>query len=184
MIIFMDLINNIASLFKVFNDVKTFPKKEREKYHAIMEENFQLIQSVLNMVIVRLGDILIETDEVTFKREVINLGNYNDWLEVERQFRLCNSLRQARRETEDLWSVVKGKISAKQWDEFMSLISNVLDYEGESASYISQKFNDFSNQSHSKSMNDLKDEISKMRTQLMTERRALIELEVNMYNLV
>ena len=93
-------------------------------------------------------------------------------------------MRQARRETEDLWSIVKGKISAKQWDEFMSLISNVLDYEGESASYISQKFNDFSNQSHSKSMNGLKDEISKMRTQLMTERRALIELEVKMYNLV
>ena len=83
---FSDLID---ALGKVASGLKTninLPKTERETIRRTLDETCRLIDTTLNMVIIRMGDILLRTSDDDFLREVAILSNYGDWLQAEREF--------------------------------------------------------------------------------------------------
>ena len=51
------------------------------------DETYHLIDTTLNMVIIRLGDILLLAAADDFLREAARLDNYNEWMQAEREFR-------------------------------------------------------------------------------------------------
>lgn len=55
-----------------------------------LDETYRLIDTTLNMVIIRLGDILLRAVDDDFLREAARLDNYNEWMQAEREFRLCH----------------------------------------------------------------------------------------------
>ena len=85
----------IDALGKVANGLKalaSLPKSERDHYRQLLDDTYQLIDTTLNMIILRLGDISHIVEEDKFLKEVRDLDNYSAWLEAERKFRLCSSL--------------------------------------------------------------------------------------------
>jgi len=53
-----------------------------------LDETYRLIDTTLNMVIVRLGDILLFAAVDGFLRVAARLDNDNEWIQAEREFRL------------------------------------------------------------------------------------------------
>lgn len=96
--LFTDLID---ALGKVAGGLKAFvnlPEAEREAMRNTLDETYRLIATTFNMVIIRLGDLLLHAADDDFLREAARLDTYNEWMQAEREFRLCRSLRVALRE--------------------------------------------------------------------------------------
>lgn len=53
-----------------------------------LSETHRLIDTTLNMVIIRLGDILLPAADDNFFREATRWDNSNEWMQAERKFRL------------------------------------------------------------------------------------------------
>jgi hypothetical protein len=87
--LFSDLIDTLGKVAEGIKALANIPKNEREKYRQVMDDTYRLIDTTLNMVIIRLGDILLPENEAIFLGEVTKLDNYSDWMEAEREFRLC-----------------------------------------------------------------------------------------------
>jgi len=60
-------------------------KSEREKVRLMLDGTQRLIDTALNMVIIRLGDILLPNADDDFLNEAIRLGSYGEWMQAERQ---------------------------------------------------------------------------------------------------
>jgi hypothetical protein len=60
------------------------PKADREAMRKPLDETSRLIDTTLNMVIVRLGEILRHTPDDDFLREAARLDNYDEWMQAER----------------------------------------------------------------------------------------------------
>jgi hypothetical protein len=60
-----------------------------------LDETYRMIDTTLNMVIIRLGDILLLAAADDFLREPARLDHYSEWIQAEREFCLCRSLRVA-----------------------------------------------------------------------------------------
>src|SRR5271166_2957727 len=108
--LFSDLIDGFEKLLKGVKAIANLTQEERERYQQTLSEAYRLMNVTVTMVIVRLGDIRRMPDD-KFLDEVARLDNYEEWLKTEREFRLCQSLRVAVRETETLPDKVKGAIS-------------------------------------------------------------------------
>ena len=135
--------NLIDALGKVAGGLKALvnlPKAERETMRQTLDETNRLIDTTLNMVIIRLGDIHLHATDADFLREAARLDNYNEWLQVEREFRLCRSLRVALRETQTLAGKLAGAVSAKDWDALLQQMHAILATEGEVAVFIGRSF--------------------------------------------
>ncbi len=187
--LFTDLISALGTIAKGFRTIKDIPKKERKKYHDVMDETYRLINTTLNMVIIRLGDILQHETDHDFINDVVMLDNYNDWLNISREFRLCRSLRLAVRETETLSSKLSGKISTKDWDALLLLMNKVLATEGEVAEYISNQFENLANSARNISPNTaapdiLRTQTTKLREELINESKKLQKQEIDLFSIL
>ena len=100
--LFTDLIDALGKVAGGLKAIVNLTKAEREAMRRTLDETYRLIDTTLNMVIIRLGDILLHAADDDFLREATRLDNYNEWMQAEREFRLCRSLRVALRETETL----------------------------------------------------------------------------------
>lgn len=115
-LLFTDLIDALGKVAGGLKAIVNLPKAERETIRRTLDETYRLIDTTLNMVIIRLGDIQLHTSDDDFLREVARLDNYNEWIQAEREFRLCRSLRVALRETEALVDRQFGTVSTKDWE--------------------------------------------------------------------
>jgi hypothetical protein len=138
--LFTDLIDALGKIADGLNALVNLPKADREKMRQTLDETYRLIDTTLNMVIIRLGDILLLAEDASFLREAAALDNHNEWMQAEREFRLCRSLRVALRETETLAGKLVGAVSAKDWDGLLQQMRAILATEGEVALFISQQF--------------------------------------------
>ena len=100
--LFNDLIDALSKVAGGLKAIVNLPKAQRDEIRHTLAETFRLIDTTLNMVIIRLGDILLKANNDDFLREAALLDNYTEWMQAEREFRLCQSLRVALRETETL----------------------------------------------------------------------------------
>jgi hypothetical protein len=184
--LFTDLIEAIGKVAGTLKSAADIPKSEREKYRQTFDETYRLMDTTLNMVIIRLGDILYFNDDFTFLDGVAKLDNFADWHEAERQFRLCQSLRVAVRETETLNGKLTGRISAKHWDTMMQLMGSTLASESDIADQLSVKFQELADAARTATADTpdaakVREQVKAFRESLIQERRQLIQQEIALH---
>ena len=93
--LFTDVIDALGKVAGGLKGIVNLPKAEREAIRQTLDETYRLIDTTLNMVIIRLGDILLLAADDDFRREAARLDNDNEWMRAERDLRLCewNELR-------------------------------------------------------------------------------------------
>lgn len=187
--LFTDLIDALGKVAGGLKAIVNLPKTERETIRRTLDETYRLIDTTLNMVIIRLGDIQLHTSNDDFLREAARLDNYNEWMQAEREFRLCRSLRVALRETETLASRLTGTVSTKHWDALLQQMQSTLATEGEVALFIGQQFQQLANDARSvmqdmKQAPSIRDALADFRASLVAERQALIKQELELYEIV
>ena len=187
--LFTDLIDALGKVVAQVKAFTSFSRAQRDKYRLVMEDTCRLIDTTLNMVIIRLGDILAADKEQDFMQEVIRLDNYDDWINAEREFRLCKSLRIAVRETETLSNKIAGAVSTADWEALLSLMHGTLVTEGEVALFISVRFRALAETARSSTrtlseITELKKNVSIFRNLLIKERQELIRQEIELYSIV
>lgn len=84
--LFTDLIDALGKVAGGLKAIVNLPKPEREAMRKMLDETYRLIDTTLNMVIIRLGDILLLAVD-DFLREAARLDIYNEWMQAEREFR-------------------------------------------------------------------------------------------------
>jgi hypothetical protein len=185
--IFTDLIDALGKVASGLKAIVNLPKAEREAMRRTLDETYRLIETTLNMVIIRLGDILLLAADNDFLREAARLDN--NWIQAEREFRLCRSLRVALRETETLAGKLVGAVSAKDWDALLQQMHTILATEGEVAVFIGQQFQRSADDTRSANLDvqkirTIRDALAAFRTALIAERQERIKQELELYTLV
>jgi hypothetical protein len=164
------------------------PKVERQHYRQTMDEIYRLIDTTLNMVIIRLGDMLSLEDDQKFLDEASRLDNYSDWMRAEREFRLCKSLRIALSEAKTLQSKLSGKLSTEDCDALLTHMHSVLAREEEVAAYIGDRFQALAESARSAQPHAQTDTVRKhiaaVREALCQEHEQLIGQEIALYTIV
>lgn len=187
--LFTDLIDALGKVAGGLKAIVNLPKAERETIRRTLDETYRLIDTTINMVIIRLGDIQLQSNDDDFLREVGRLDNYNEWMQAEREFRLCRSLRVALRETETLASRLTGTVSTKHWDALLQQMQSILATEGEVALFIGQQFQQLAADARGATRDNqrtppVRDALTAFRAALIAERQALITQELTLYNIV
>ncbi len=187
--LFTDLIDALGKVAGGLKAIVNLPKAERETMRRTLDETYRLIDTTLNMVIIRLGDTLLHAADDDFLREAARLDNYNEWMQAEREFRLCRSLRVALRETQTLAGKLTGAVSTKDWDALLQQMQSILATEGEVALFIGQQFQRSADDARSANLDAqktraIRDALAAFRTALIAERQELIKQEVALYTLV
>lgn len=183
---FTDIIDSLSKIFSTIKSIANLPKENREEIRAKLGETFTMLNTSLNMVIIRLGDILRITDENNFRMELSQLSFNSAWINAEREFRLCQALKHALSEWEGLSASLVKTISTKDWEELKGYMKQILGNEWELADFIANKFSQFQAQALNNitDMPSLKTEIMQLQNALNTERRKLMQLELDMYSVI
>lgn len=186
---FTDLIDALGKVAGGLRAIVNLPKAEREAMRQTLDETYRLIDTTLNIVIIRLGDVLQRAADDDFVREAGRLDNYNEWMQAEREFRLCRSLRAALRETETLAAKVTGAVSTKDWDALLRLMQGILATEGEVAEFIGQRFQQVAREARNAGQDTqraqtVRDALAAFRAALASERKVLIQQEIELYSMV
>jgi hypothetical protein len=187
--LFTDLIDALGKVAGGLKAIVNLPKAERETMRRTLDETYRLVDTTLNMVIIRLGDILLQTADEDFLREAVRLSNCGEWMQAERDFRLCRSLRVALRETQTLVGKLTGAVSTKDWDALLLEMGSILATEGEVAEFISQQFQQHASDALSASQDtkrtqSIRDSLAAFRAALLDERHELIKQELDLYAMV
>lgn len=186
---FTDLIDALGKVGTGLKALVQLPKTERESIRRTLDETYRLIDTTLNMVIIRLGDVLLQPSDKEFLEEVARLDNYNEWMQAEREFRLCRSLRVALRETETLSARLAGAVSTKDWDALLDQMRAILATEGEVALFIGQRFQQLADDARSAAHDTqrtqaLRDALAAFRASLVAERQEVIKQELALFEIV
>jgi hypothetical protein len=184
---FTDLIDAIGKMATGLKAVVQLLRADRETMRRMLDETYRLIDTRLNMVIIRLGDIQLQPND-DFLREAARLDNYNEWMQAEREFRLCRSLPIALWETETLAGRLASAASIKDWGALQQMQA-ILATEGEVALFISQQFQQLASEAHSADLDTQRaqavcDELAAFRASLLVERQELIKQELALFEIV
>ncbi len=181
---FDEIIESIGKILTTLKGIKDIPKAKRAEIRNALGDNFIMLNSTLNMIIIRLGEVYRIQDRLDFTQEVEQLGFGQTWLDSERAFRLCESLKHGLREWQTLDQSLINLVSIKNWEELKLQMENILKNESELAYFIEDNFRELANtlRNNPDDMNFLKQEIQSLQQLLNTERRKLIELENKMYD--
>ena len=187
--VFSDLVDVLGKVADGLKTLAGLPKAEREKYRETLDETYGLIDAALNMVIIRLGDVLLYEKDAEFAAEVAKLDNIPEWYDTERGLRICSRLRVAVRETETLRGRLAGTLSTNDWDSLLDNMRAILATEGELAEFIGRQFSTLSRSvagsvGQLQKMQAIREDVNRFRDALKLERRRLIEQEARLYGLV
>lgn len=187
--LFTDLIDALGKVVGSVKALVNLPKAERELMRQTFDETYRLLDTTLNMVIIRLGDIQLRTADNDFLAEAVKLDNYSEWIQAEREFRLCRSLRVTLRETQSLAGKLAVAASANDWHALVQQMEAILATEGEVAVFIGHRFQQLANDARSAAPGDprlpaLRSDLAAFRAGLVAERQKLIQQEVELYTIV
>ena len=159
MSLFSDIFDSIEKAFKAVKAIANLPKETRDELRNTFDETFRLLDTSLNMVIIRLGEILRIANEQDFNIEVSQLNNDASWAQAEREFRLCKSLRHAVNETGRVKNKILNYISMKDWEDMQNQMEAILQGEDMLGNFIADKFRTLSGMTpgRNKSMQEIKD---------------------------
>jgi hypothetical protein len=187
--LFTDLIDALGKVAGGLKAIVNLPRAERDALRGTLDETYRLIDITLNMVIIRLGDILLHANDDDFLRETAQLDNFSDWTQTERAFRLCRSLRVALRETQTLAGKLAGAMSTSDWNALLQQLQSILASEGEVANFIGQQFHQHANDARSaylqmQKTTGIRDSLAEFRAALIAERQKLIKQELELYTMI
>ncbi len=80
--LFTDLIDALGKVAAGLRTIVNLPRAERETMRQTLDETSRRVDTTLNMLIIRLGDILLRAADDDFLREVARLDNYNEWIQA------------------------------------------------------------------------------------------------------
>ncbi len=184
--IFTDFIDALGKVTDALKRAASIPKNERDRFRQVMADNYRLIDTTLNMIIIRLGDILLPTKEPSFVQEVESLDNFGSWMQAEREFRLCGSLRAALREMQSFSGDFKARVSVRDIDALISIMEGTTAVEHDVADFISTRFRDLADAARVPGCDSarLRQGIKTFRNSLLNERQLLIQNEIKLYSIV
>src|SRR5690349_13693849 len=113
--LFTDLIDAIEKSINALSKISNLPKDTRDQLRTTFEETFKLLDTSLNMVTIRISEILRMEKATEFKKEIKQLNNDVGWTQAEREFRLCKSLRHTVNETQRLKQKILKFVSVQNW---------------------------------------------------------------------
>ena len=182
--LFTEVFDAIERVFKAIKGITDLPRETRDELRNTFDETFKLLNTSLNMVIIRLGEILRITNDTIFITEVSQLSFDAGWTQAEREFRLCSGLRHVVSETERLKAKVINHISVRDWDDMQNHIQAIFLGEAYLGEFIANKFQVFSDTDFNqrKTSKQIRDELKKMQEALNIERRRLINMEIDLYD--
>lgn len=82
-----DLIDALAKVAGGLKAIVNLAKAEREAMRRTLDETYRLVDTTLDIVIIRLGDIRLLAADDDLLREAARLDTYNAWIQAEREFR-------------------------------------------------------------------------------------------------
>jgi hypothetical protein len=182
--VFTDVIDALEKVCKAVIAITEIPKSQRQKIVLAVEESFTLLNSAINLVIHRLGDLLLEDSKELFIKDLRRLDNHHEWSDLEREMRLCRRLREVHSEIDSFTlRTMPLRMGSKDWKNVRVLVDEILEREGELASFISRKLSALSDLAkEAKSSDDGYKKtvrtIKRVRTRLRRERQRLIEAEL------
>lgn len=184
--LFSDLIDALGKVTSGLKAAASLPKAERDQYRQVIGQNYQLLDTTLGMIAIRLGDILAPANQANFLNEVANLDNYPEWMRIEREFRLCQSLRAALSEIKRFSGKLKALVSVAEIDALIDLMEGTTAAEVEVAEFISARFRDLSLAARAPGVDPskLSEEVRAFRDSVLNERRRLIRDESELYSIV
>jgi hypothetical protein len=142
--IFSDLLDALGKITGALKAAASLPKAEREQYRQVIGQNYQLLDTTLGMIAIRLGDILLPANDAKFVAEVAKLDNYPEWMRIEREFRMCQSLRAALSEIKHFSGKLKARVSVSDIDALIAMMEGTTATEDNVAEFISERFRDLS----------------------------------------
>jgi hypothetical protein len=143
--IFTDVIDALQKVGEAIISIKNIPKAQRKRISLAVEESFTLLNSAINLVLHRLGDLLSEDSRSEFIRELKKLDNDREWWELERDVHLCRGLREAHPEIDSFrLSKMPLRLGSRDWENVRVLVDEVLEREGELAKFIGRKLSTLS----------------------------------------
>lgn len=130
--IFSDMVNAVKEIAKL----ASIPEEEREYYREAVGDAYKLLYSAASLVQNRLGRLLQIDDQDVFIRELRGLDNLDEWIDIERDVRMCDKLRAVGYEMQNLRRMLRGRIAVRNWADFNRLVAMVLEREGTLAEFI------------------------------------------------
>ena len=184
--VFSDLIDALGKVTSGLKSAASLPRDERDKYRQTMAENYRLIETTLNMIVLRLGDILRPATDSSFVQEVEKLDNDAEWLGTEREFRLCRSLYVARSEMENFSVRLKTAVSVRDVDALIRMMQGMMDGEGKVADFISDHFRELAEAGRTAGIDvaKLRRDVKAFRCALLDERLRLIKDEIELNSII
>lgn len=184
---FSDIIDTLEKVGKGVIALKKIPEKQRKKYREAIGETYTILNSALNLVLNRLGDIMLLDQRADFFGEVKRLDNFEEWRQIEREVRLCSNLRAAGREMKRFGEKFLDKIALRNQESYARLVYQVLEQgESELADLISESLHQLAEKANktpenSEGYKKLKRAVKRMRDAFRKERMKLISAELNFY---
>ena len=162
-----------------FKKLTSLPKDERDEYREKLNETFTLLDTTLTLLIIRLGDVMLQEDDYEFRSELERLDNYDDWLRIERDVRLCRNLKITAREMETIRKRLVGKLAFHDWDDLVGYIREILLGEQELANFVSRSLFQLATMEaqSDQELTQARKAVKEFRTELRTQRRLLISFE-------
>lgn len=187
-----DMVGSAIELGGAAAALKYVPEERRKHYREVIEETFSLLDSALMLIVRRLKDILLiaESDKARFADELKRLDNIEEWEQLERDVRLCRSLRIASREMDSLQAELKDRISIKDRETLRYLIQIVLrEGEGSLAQFISSSLYSLSNKLNaagepSEVYARAVEAVRKTRDSLLEERNKLVQAQMRFFEII
>lgn len=184
--IFSDLVDALAKVKDALKEAVSLPKAERDQYREVIGQNYQLLDTTLGMIAIRLGDILLPANDAKFIDEVAKLDNYPEWMRIEREFRMCQSLRAALSEIKHFSGKLKARVSVNDLDALIKMMEGTTATEDDVAEFISARFRDLATAARTPpaDVTELRGEVQAFRDALLSERLRLIRAESDLYSIV
>ena len=180
--LFPDLFDAIEKAFKALKAIASLPQKTRDELRNMFDETFKLLDTSLNMITIRLGQILKIQKDKDFIAEVKLLNNEPSWTNAEREFRLCRSLRNTVDEASRLGNKIRRLISVKDWNDMQNQMEVILQGEERLGDFIAGKFRALSTmvKDQGGTVQQKRDALMQFQDTLNAERRRLIKMEINL----
>jgi hypothetical protein len=189
---FSDAYSAIRAIVKDLVALQGLPAEQRKKHLAVVHETLGILDQAIGLVVTRLRDMLhvaAEEGPAAFASQLRRLDNVDEWYQLERDVRLCSSLRSASLEMEGIVSKLGNRLTLKNPDQVNVLIRGILEGEGRLADHIGvelQKLAALSRdaQSSEDGFRRAKEEVRSALDALREERQALIKTELEVYDLI
>ncbi len=189
---FAGILDAIGKVVAGIKGISNIPTQAREEIRDTLSDTFKMLDSTINVVIFRLSEILRISDEIDFKEAVQNLPYDEKWKAVEREMRLCSSLRHSIVEWKRPKSSFINHISTSDWNEAVRLMEGILNNETALAGYIAGTFSGLLSEFNmynyefttTADFGKIKNKIQEIRKGLDGERLTLIQMEIDLINMV